>query len=100
MLIAPPGAGKTGCPGHAGIDPARQTRSPVVTRDIDLFKRIEEHGSRVQVNMTVAAPLALDGEKARMAFEPACPPNRASLKAITEVQASGVQICITIPPCF
>ena len=30
-----------------------QTRSPLVTRDADLFRRIEENGGRVQVNMTV-----------------------------------------------
>ena len=30
-----------------------QTRSPDVTRDCGLFRRIEENGGRVQVNMTV-----------------------------------------------
>ena len=71
-----------------------QTRSPDVTRDCDLFRRIENNGGRVQVNMTVTT----DDEDIRRAFEPFCPSNPARLSAISEVQAAGVNSCITMTP--
>ncbi len=71
-----------------------QTRSPDVTRDIDLFRRIEENGGRVQVNMTVTT----DDEDVRRSFEPFCPSNANRLEAIAEVQAEGVDTCITMTP--
>ena len=71
-----------------------QTRSPLVARDIDLFRRIEDNGGRVQVNMTVTT----DDEDIRRVFEPFCPSNPARLRAIGEVQAAGVQTCVTMTP--
>lgn len=71
-----------------------QTRSPDVTRDISLFQKIEENGGRVQVNMTVTT----DDEEIRRTFEPSCPNNTVRLRAIKEVQADGVQSCITMTP--
>ena len=71
-----------------------QTRSPDVVRDCDLFRRIEENGGRVQVNMTVTT----DDEEVRRTFEPTCPSNAARLRAIGEVHAAGVQACITMTP--
>ena len=71
-----------------------QTRSPDVTRDIDLFRRIEENGGRVQVNMTVTT----DDEDVRRSFEPFCPSNSNRLEAIAEVEAGGVDTCITMTP--
>ena len=71
-----------------------QTRSPDVTRDCDLFRRIEDSGGRVQVNMTVTT----DDEDIRRAFEPFCPSNPARLSAISQVQAAGVDSCITMTP--
>ena len=59
-----------------------QTRSPLVTRDIQLFQEIEKKGGRVQVNMTVTT----DDEDVRKTFEPGCPSNPARLKAIRQVQ--------------
>jgi len=67
-----------------------QTRSPLVTRDIDLLKRFEV----VQVNMTVTT----DSEEVRKAFEPLCPSNKLRLKAIKEIQANNIQACITMTP--
>lgn len=67
-----------------------QTRSSLVTRDIDLFKKI----GRVQVNMTVTT----DDETVRKVFEPFCPSNRSRLKAIKEVNDAGIQSCITLTP--
>lgn len=71
-----------------------QTRSPDVVRDIDLFQQIEENGGRVQVNMTVTT----DDEDIRRTFEPSCPNNTVRLRAIAEVQAAGIQSCITMTP--
>ena len=71
-----------------------QTRSPTVVRDCDLFKRIEENGGRVQVNMTVTT----DDEEIRRTFEPFCPSNTVRIRAIGEVQAEGIDTCITMTP--
>ena len=71
-----------------------QTRSPDVVRDCDLFRRIEDNGGRVQVNMTVTT----DDEDIRRTFEPFCPANPVRLRAIGEVQAVGVDACITMTP--
>ncbi len=67
-----------------------QTRSPLVTRDLDLFRQFEV----AQVNMTVTT----DSEEVRRAFEPGCPGNQQRLDAIAEVCAAGVQACITMTP--
>lgn len=67
-----------------------QTRSTLVTRDIDLFKKFEN----IQVNMTVTT----DSEKVRKVFEPYCTGNKQRLKAIKEVNDAGVQSCITMTP--
>ena len=67
-----------------------QTRSPLVTRDIDLLKTFDV----VQVNMTVTT----DNEEVRKAFEPLCPSNKIRLNAIKEVTEAGIQTCITMTP--
>ncbi|MCH5598622.1 SPL family radical SAM protein [Niabella ginsengisoli] len=67
-----------------------QTRSPYVTRDIDLLKQFEI----AQVNMTVTT----DSEDVRKAFEPLCPSNKLRLKAIKEVTEAEIQTCITMTP--
>ena len=71
-----------------------QTRSPDVTRDVDLFRRIIENGGRVQVNMTVTT----DDEDVRRAFEPSCPSNATRLEAVADVRAAGVPACVTMTP--
>jgi DNA repair photolyase len=71
-----------------------QTRSPTVVRDVDLYRQIEENGGRVQINMTVTT----DDEGIRRTFEPSCPSNPVRLKAIGEVQAAGLDTCITMTP--
>ncbi|OLY90709.1 DNA repair photolyase [Cnuella takakiae] len=67
-----------------------QTRSPIVTRDIDLLQQFQH----LQVNMTITT----DSEEVRKVFEPLCPGNKARLAAIKEVAAAGVQACITMTP--
>lgn len=67
-----------------------QTRSPLVTRDIDLLRQLEH----VRVNMTITT----DDDEVRRAFEPWCPPNRVRLAAIQEVAAAGLACSITMTP--
>jgi DNA repair photolyase len=67
-----------------------QTRSGLITRDIDLFKQF----SAVQVNMTITT----DSEIVRKVFEPLCSSNSTRVKAIKEVNAAGINCCITITP--
>ncbi|OON65260.1 SPL family radical SAM protein [Hymenobacter sp. CRA2] len=67
-----------------------QTRSPLVTRDIDLFGRFPA----VQVNMTITT----DSERVRKVFEPLCPGNKVRLQAIQRVHEAGIPACITMTP--
>lgn len=60
-----------------------QTRSPLVTRDIDLFLSL---GSRVRVSVTVET----DREDVRKVFSPAAPPIQARLKALARLKEAGV----------
>ena len=67
-----------------------QTRSPLVTRDLDVLARFEH----VQVNVTVTT----DDDEVRRAFEPSCPNNRVRLKAVAEVVAARVPVVVTMTP--
>lgn len=67
-----------------------QTRSALVTRDIDLFKKFKV----LQVNMTITT----DSEKVRKVFEPFCTGNKQRMEAIKEINDAGVQSCITMTP--
>lgn len=67
-----------------------QTRSPITTRDIDLFQQFKA----IQVNMTITT----DSETVRKVFEPLCPSNSSRLKAIKEINDAGVNTCITMTP--
>lgn len=67
-----------------------QTRAPLVTRDIDLFKKFE----KIQINMTITT----DNEEIRKVFEPYCPSNKVRLKAIKTIHNAGIQSCITMTP--
>jgi DNA repair photolyase len=67
-----------------------QTRSPLVTRDIDLLRQFPY----ARVNMTVTT----DDETIRKAFEPLCPSNAQRMKAVKEVTSAEVQACICLTP--
>ena len=69
---------------------AVQTRSPLVTRDIDLLCQFET----AQVNMTVTT----DSEPVRRAFEPHCPTNTKRLDAIAKITEAGIDTGITLTP--
>ncbi len=67
-----------------------QTRSPLVTRDIDVLRTL----ARVQVNMTVTT----DDDTVRRVFEPQCAAIHARLAAITTVAAAGIPSAVTMTP--
>jgi len=67
-----------------------QTRSRLVTRDIDLLRQF----AAVRVNMTITT----DDETVRKAFEPTCASIERRLAAITEVQQTDLPTCITLTP--
>lgn len=67
-----------------------QTRSPLVTRDIDLLKRIQV----LQVNLTVTT----DSEQVRRVFEPGCPSNDQRLQAARQLADEGIDVGITMTP--
>ena len=71
-----------------------QTRSPLITRDRDLFQRIEDNGGRVQINKTITT----DDEDIRRTFEPFCPSNTVRMRAIAEIVDADIDACITMTP--
>ncbi|MEX2246660.1 MAG: radical SAM protein [Dehalococcoidia bacterium] len=67
-----------------------QTRSPLATRDIDLFKKFE----RIRVNFTIPT----DSEAVRLRYEPHCPSIDVRFNAAAEVSRAGIPIGISISP--
>ncbi|AFC27414.1 Radical SAM domain-containing protein [Paenibacillus mucilaginosus 3016] len=68
-----------------------QTRSPLVTRDLDLLRSL---GSRVRVSLTIETDL----EPVRRAFTPSAPPLAARLKALKELVAAGIPAQAAVSP--
>lgn len=67
-----------------------QTRSPLVTRDIDILKRF----SHIRVNMTVTT----DSDAIRKRFEPFCPSINQRMEAIAAVKAAGIKTSVCVTP--
>lgn len=67
-----------------------QTRSPLVTRDIDLFKRY----AHLRVNITVTT----DSEAVRKRFEPLCPSNERRMDALDNLKSAGIKTCVCLTP--
>lgn len=68
-----------------------QTRAPLVTRDIDLFKRML---GRIAVCMSITT----DDEAIRRIFEPACAPVAARVAAIRKIREAGIPTQASIAP--
>ncbi len=68
-----------------------QTRSPLVTRDIDLLIQLDR---RVRVSMTVETDL----EDVRKVFSPAAPPLAGRLRALRELREAGIPTQAAISP--
>jgi DNA repair photolyase len=77
-------------------DPCRQpilriqTRSPIVARDIDLFRKFK--------NIRVGMSITTDCEEIRKRFEPTCASIDRRYEAIEEVAKAGIPIGISICP--
>jgi DNA repair photolyase len=67
-----------------------QTRGPLVTRDIDLLKRLKN----VRVNMSVTT----DCDEIRKCFEPSCASIERRLNALRELKDAGIQIGACVSP--
>ncbi len=68
------------------------TRSPLVTRDLDLFRRLRE----VEVGMSVPT---LD-DRARALLEPCAPPISARLRCLRHLADAGVRTVIGFAPAY
>lgn len=67
-----------------------QTRSPIVTRDIDLLTRF----TYARVNVTITT----DDDEVRRAFEPRCPSIQQRMDAVQQVAAAGIFTAVTMAP--
>lgn len=69
-----------------------QTRSPLVTRDTDQFRRFPANGIRVSVTIET------DRDDMRRAFAPAAPPIQARLQALRRLRDAGVPTQAAVAP--
>jgi len=67
-----------------------QTRSPIVSRDIDLLSRLEQ----VRVNMSITT----DSDEIRKRFEPSCASIDRRFEALEQVSAAGIPVNVCISP--
>ncbi|WP_416296343.1 SPL family radical SAM protein [Paenibacillus illinoisensis] len=68
-----------------------QTRSPLVTRDMDLLQQL---GDRVRVSMTIET----DRDDIRKHFSPAAPPIPGRLHALEKLRDAGIATQVAIAP--
>lgn len=67
-----------------------QTRSPIVTRDIDILRRFDD----LQVNMSITT----DSDEVRKRFEPKCFSIERRLEAVRELSQAGIRTAVCISP--
>lgn len=68
-----------------------QTRSPLISRDIDLLQQL---GSNVRVSMTIET----DSEYIRKQFTPQAPPIPARLVTLEKLKEAGIPVQVAIAP--
>jgi DNA repair photolyase len=78
---------------HPGLDVLIITKSPLVTRDVDLLKRIARH-SRIRVQVSL---ITVDRELARR-IEPRSPTPDSRLRAIARLCEAGVETGVNCMP--
>jgi DNA repair photolyase len=78
---------------HPGLDCRIITKSPLVTRDIDLLKRINRH-SRIHIHMSL---ITTDRDLARR-IEPRAPTPDARLRAVRRLRESGIDVGVNVMP--
>ncbi len=69
------------------------TRSPLITRDLDLLSALHEHRA---VYVSVSLPI-VDPELARL-IEPGAPPPAARLRAIEALTQAGIPVGVNVSP--
>jgi DNA repair photolyase len=78
---------------HPGLSIAIITKSPLITRDIDLLKRIKRH-SALTVHLSL---ISTDRDLARK-IEPRAPTPEARLRALARLSAAGIEVGINVMP--
>jgi DNA repair photolyase len=78
---------------HADLSVVVITKSPLVTRDIDLLSRLNRY-SRVSIHLTLTT---LDRELARR-IEPRAPTPEARIRALTRLREAGIDAGINCMP--
>ena len=78
---------------HPGLSVCIITKSPLITRDIDLLKRINRH-SKLSIHLSL---ISLDRELARR-IEPRAPTPEARLRALARLRESGIETGINVMP--
>lgn len=68
-----------------------QTRSPLVTRDIDLFEKLRD---KIRISVTIETDL----DQVRKVFSPYAPPIQARLKALRELTEAGLPTQAAVVP--
>ncbi|MBO8155451.1 MAG: radical SAM protein [Bacillaceae bacterium] len=68
-----------------------QTRSPLVTRDMDLLKRLKDH-------LLVSITVETDREDIRKIFTPVAPPVAGRLRALAELKREGIPAQAAVSP--
>lgn len=78
---------------HPGLRVTIITKSPLITRDIDLLRRINRH-SRVNVHLSL---ITLDRELARR-IEPRAPTPDSRIRALKRLSEGGIKVSINCMP--
>jgi DNA repair photolyase len=78
---------------HSGLKVTIITKSPLVTRDIDLLTRIAAR-SRISVHVSL---ITVDRELARR-LEPRAPTPEARLRGIARLRAAGIEVGVNVMP--
>jgi DNA repair photolyase len=78
---------------HEGLSIVIITKSPLVTRDVDLLRRIARQ-SEITVHLSL---ITLDRGLARR-LEPRAPTPEARVRALTRLRANGVEVGINVMP--
>ena len=78
---------------HPGLECRIITKSPLVTRDIDVLKRINRHSS-IHVHVSL---ITVDRELARR-IEPRAPTPDARLRAVKRLRDAGIDVGVNVMP--
>lgn len=78
---------------HPGLECRIITKSPLVTRDIDVLKRINRH-ARINIHVSL---ITTDRELARR-IEPRAPTPDARLRAVRRLREAGIDVGVNVMP--